>query len=133
MGKPDTVTNKKLQKQSRNQTSSDKKLKTKTRRESEYLQLKGFLSFLILHELKQKRLCGEDLAKKVGARKGVILTPGTIYPALKKLRNKKLVKYKRDGRKKNYFLTEIGEGELEILYELFSDYFYGLKHLIKRN
>jgi len=100
--------------------------------ESEYLELKGFLSFLILHEVGRKRLCGEDLAKKIGGRKGAMLTPGTIYPALKKLRKKKLVKFRRFGRKKVYQLTPEGENELELLYKLFSNYFYGLKHLIKR-
>lgn len=100
--------------------------------ESEYLELKGFLSFLVLHEVGRKRLCGEDLAKKIGRRKGAMLTPGTIYPALKKLRQKKLVKFRRFGRKKVYQLTPDGEKELEWLYKLFSNYFYGLKHIIKR-
>lgn len=100
--------------------------------ESEYLELKGFLSFLILHEVDKKRLCGEDLAKKIGGRKGAMLTPGTIYPALKKLRQKKLVKYRRFGRKKVYQLTPDGEKELKLLYKMFSNYFYGLKHIIKR-
>lgn len=100
--------------------------------ESEYMELKGFLSFLILHEVGQKRLCGEDLAKKIGRRKGAMLTPGTIYPALKKLRKKKLVKYVRFGRKKVYNLTPEGENEMKLLYKMFSNYFYGLKHIIKR-
>ncbi len=102
------------------------------KKESKYLELKGFLSFLILHELDQKSLCGEDLAKKIGRRKGQMLTPGTIYPALKKLRNTKLVKFKRFGRKKMYVLTDIGSEELESLYKLFSNYFYGLKQKISR-
>ncbi|MBC8501001.1 MAG: helix-turn-helix transcriptional regulator [Nanoarchaeota archaeon] len=109
-----------------------KTVTTKQRIESEYLELKGFLSFFILHEVGQKRLCGEDLAKKIGRRKGAMLTPGTIYPALKKLRKKKLVKYRRFGRKKVYQLTPEGEKELMLLYKLFSNYFYGLKHIIKR-
>jgi len=100
--------------------------------ESEYFEMKGFLTFLIMHEISQRSLCGEDLANKIGRRKGTILTPGTIYPALKKLRNKRLVKFKKDGRKKMYFLTDEGKKELKKLYKIFSNYFYGLKHLIKR-
>jgi len=99
---------------------------------SDYFEFKGFLSFLILHEVRIKSMTGEDLAKKIGRRKGKVLTPGTIYPALKKLRLKKLIKYKRFGRKKVYSLTDIGEKELEKLYLLFSTYFYGLKKFIKR-
>ncbi len=107
-------------------------MKKQTKSSSEMLELKGFLSFLILHELKLKSLCGEDLAKKIGKRKGNMLTPGTIYPALKKLRKKKLVTYKRFGRKKIYSLTDLGNKELTKQYKLFSQYFYGLKHIIRR-
>ncbi|MAG38667.1 hypothetical protein CMO90_01120 [Candidatus Woesearchaeota archaeon] len=108
------------------------KTKKSKKKESDYLKLKGFLSFLILHEISLKSLCGDDLAKKIGRRKGSVLTPGTIYPALKKLRNKKFVGYKCFGRKKNYELTSEGRKELKVLYRQFSNYFYGLKHFIKR-
>ena len=104
----------------------------KTEKESEYLELKGFLSFFILHELSLKSLCGDELSKKIGERKKASLTPGTIYPALKRLRKKKLIAYRRKGRKKLYSLTGLGTEELEHLYSLFSTYFYGLKHKIMR-
>ncbi len=100
--------------------------------DSDYLELKGFLSFLILHELSLKNLCGDELSTKIGERKKRPLTPGTIYPALKRLRKKKLIVYRRRGRKKVYFLTELGRKELFNLYALFSNYFYGLKNKISR-
>lgn len=96
------------------------------------LEFKGFLSFLILHELKQKPLCGEDLAIKIGKRRGSQLTPGTIYPTLKVLRKKKLMKFKRFGRKKIYTLTQDGLDELEKQYDLFAKYFWGLKSVISK-
>ncbi len=96
------------------------------------LELKGFLSFLILHEIGRKALCGDDLAKKIGRRKGGKLTPGTIYPALKELRELGLISYEQFGRKKVYTLTPEGRKELKKLYKLFSRYFYGLKSYIKR-
>jgi DNA-binding PadR family transcriptional regulator len=99
---------------------------------AEYLELKGFLSFLILHELSLKNLCGDELSSKIGDRKNRPLTPGTIYPALKRLRRKKLVVYRRRGRKKVYSLTELGKRELRNLYVSFSTYFYGLKNKISR-
>jgi DNA-binding PadR family transcriptional regulator len=99
---------------------------------SQLIEFKGFLSFLILHELQQKPLCGEDLAKKIGRRRGQDLTPGTIYPALHLLRKRKLVTYKRFGRKKVYSLREEGKEELERLYGLFAQYFWGLKGKITR-
>ncbi len=109
-----------------------KKKKVKRKAEPVFLEFRGFLSFLILHEVSIKPLTGEDLAKKIGSRKGVVLTPGTIYPALKKLRAKKLVRYTRFGRKKVYELTGSGKRTLDHQYKLFSKYFFGLKKFIKR-
>lgn len=83
-------------------------------KQPEHLSLRGFLMFQILHELRKKRLCGDELAQIIGKKKGSKLTPGTIYPALKFLRRKKLVSRKKNGRKKNYNLTEKGEKEYEI-------------------
>ena len=100
--------------------------------ENEHLGLKGFLSFLLLHELKLSPLCGDELAKKLGKRKGSQLTPGTIYPALKRLRKAKLIAFKRQGRKKTYALTEAGDAEVDRLYFLFGNYFYGLKSKLPR-
>ena len=99
---------------------------------SSQIEFKGLLTFLILHELSLKELAGEDLAKKIGNRKGSTLTPGTIYPALKKLKAKKLVVFEKQGRRKVYSLTKKGGEELALSYSLFSKYFYGLKNKIKR-
>ncbi len=98
-----------------------------------FIQFKGFLSFLILHELKYKGLAGEDLAKKIGKRKGSELTPGTIYPALKKLRMGGYINYTKHGRRKVYTLTNKGGEELERQYFLFSKYFLGLKKQIRKD
>lgn len=89
------------------------------------------LGFLILHELRTPAT-GTQLAKAIGERKGTaLLTPGTIYPALKELRKKKLVSYAEDGRKKVYSLTKTGEKELKELYKEFSRLFKGLRHKIR--
>ena len=109
-----------------------KKVLRKKSKESSFIEFKGFLSFLILHELSLKELAGEDLAKKIGKRKGSVLTPGTIYPALKKLKNLKLVNFKKHGRRKVYYLTSSGKKELDLSYSLFSRYFFGLKNKIRR-
>jgi len=112
--------------------SKSLKKEKKEQIKSTYFEFKGFLSFLILHEVSIKPLSGDELAEKIGRRKGRILTAGTIYPTLKRLRLKKLIKYKRFGRRKVYSLTDIGRGELDNLYILFSRYFFGLKKFIKR-
>lgn len=92
------------------------------------LELKGFLTFLILHELSKEELCGEDLANKIGARKHQddMLTPGTIYPAIKKLRLNKMLKLRQDGRKKFYKLNKKGKEQYKLLHKDFKRYFKGL-------
>ncbi|MAG47937.1 hypothetical protein CL617_04995 [archaeon] len=79
-----------------------------------YVDLRGLLSFQIMHEIKKKQYCGEDLASIIGERKGNKLTPGTIYPTLKKLRENNLVKFNQNGRKKIYCLTKKGVKEYKI-------------------
>jgi DNA-binding PadR family transcriptional regulator len=97
-----------------------------------HIEFKGLLSFLILHELSRERLFGDRLAERIGSRKGEKLTPGTIYPALKKLRRFKLVKFSRDGRRKVYSLTPEGKMELRKLYGLFGRYFRGLARKVRK-
>jgi DNA-binding PadR family transcriptional regulator len=129
--------NKNLQK---SRKSSAKKGIKKTAKKTEksqklvpkYIELKGFLSFFILHELSRHELSGDELAECVGSRKGAVLTPGTIYPALKRLRKQKLIRYTREGRKKMYILTSLGEKELKAIYDAFGSMFSGLKTRIKR-
>jgi len=96
-----------------------------------FVELKGFLSFFILHELGGTPLAGDELARIIGDRRNGMLTPGTIYPALKRLRRQKLVSYRRIGRKKVYSLTDQGKKELKALYSVFSEFFTGLKSKIK--
>ena len=97
------------------------------------LPFKGFLSFLLLHELKYKEMIGAELARRIGERRGDTLTPGTIYPALKKLHRLGLIRYTKEGRTKIYRLSEKGQEELEKAYVDFSRYFYGLKKQIRRD
>jgi DNA-binding PadR family transcriptional regulator len=106
-------------------------IKTSAKLVPKHVELRGFLSFFILHELNNASLSGDELARMVGERRNTVLTPGTIYPALKRLRRQKLLQYRRKGRKKLYFLTTSGKSELKALYVVFGDLFYGLKKKIK--
>tara|TARA_Y100000310_G_scaffold309910_1_gene354511 strand:+ start:536 stop:826 length:291 start_codon:yes stop_codon:yes gene_type:complete len=78
-----------------------------------HIDLRGLLTYQIMHEMRRKPRFGEELAQTIGSRKGAKLTPGTIYPALKRLREKKLVKSKRVGRKVYYQLTKKGKKEYQ--------------------
>lgn len=73
-------------------------------------EMKGFLSFLILWVLSKENMTGSEIAKELGERKGSKPSPGTIYPALKYLKEKKLIK---DDTGKRYSLTEKGKKELQ--------------------
>jgi len=91
------------------------------------IKIRNLLKFQILYYLGRKKLCGDELADKIGINK---LSPGTIYPALKFLKKNKLVKYKRDGRKKLYYLTKEGKDELKLCKKLVKKIFWD--HIKKR-
>ena len=84
-----------------------------------YINIKGMLSLSILSLLNKKKLCGDELADIIGNKKYGKLTPGTIYPALKYLRENKLIIFKQKGRKKIYSLTKKGIEEYKIIKRIF--------------
>jgi DNA-binding PadR family transcriptional regulator len=88
-----------------------------------YIDIKGLLSFHILSLLNKKQLCGDDLAEVIGKKKYGKLTPGTIYPALKYLRENRLISFKQKGRKKVYTLNKKGLEEYKIIKRIFKRMF----------
>jgi PadR family transcriptional regulator, regulatory protein PadR len=85
--------------------------------------MKGFLSFLILWSLSKEPLTGAALAGEFAKRKGTKPSPGTIYPALKDLKEKGLI---QANETKEYSLTAKGKKELnkslEVFTTMFSDF-----------
>ena len=61
-----------------------------------YCDMRGMLSFLILFLLSKKEMNGQELAEELEKRKGEKPSPGTIYPALKNLREAGLIKENKD-------------------------------------
>ncbi len=92
-------------------------------------QLRAPLSFLVLYELRNPKT-GAQLSKAIGKRRSGELSPGTIYPLLRKLHKKKLIFYRSKGRDKIYSLTPLGEETLNKLKKDFKRLFKGLKHLL---
>lgn len=70
--------------------------------------MRGFLSFQILWLLSKKEMHGEELAEEIERRRGEKPKAGTLYPALKYLSGKGLIKGKKSGKMVVYGLT--GEG-----------------------
>ena len=81
--------------------------------------MRGMLSFLILWLLSKKTIYGQELAKEIGKRRGTKPNPGTIYPALKELRKRGLIKSKKEGKVTNYYVTEKGRKGIQKVWEHF--------------
>ncbi len=76
--------------------------------------MRGMLSFLILWILAQKPVHGQQIAKEIGKRKGAKPTPGTIYPALKELKRRGMIKSEKRGRTVVYSITPKGRRSLNL-------------------
>jgi DNA-binding PadR family transcriptional regulator len=81
--------------------------------------MRGMLSFMILWFLSKKSMYGQELATEIGKRKGSKPNPGTIYPALKELKKRKLIKSNKKGRVTTYQITEDGKKGFQIAYDYF--------------
>ncbi len=74
--------------------------------------MRGMLSFQILFLLSKKPMHGEEIAQEIKRRRGEKPKAGTIYPALKELHLKRLIKGDRKGRLVVYSITADGRKSL---------------------
>ena len=88
--------------------------------QSHHCRMKGFLTFLILWLLSKKTMTGAEITQELERRKGHKPSPGTIYPVLKYLTERELLKV--DNSKK-YSLTKKGKEELELSLDTFFNTF----------
>ncbi len=88
--------------------------------------MKGFLSYLILWNLSKREMNGAELAKDLEKRRGTRPSPGTLYPALRELKEKGLIASDKD---KYYSLTKKGKKELKSAGTLFCNIFYDMKEM----
>lgn len=100
--------------------------------------LKGTTEMILLSLLKGKDMYGYELTELLKQISGdyLHLKEGTLYPALKKLEEKGLVKsYWKDSfegpRRKYYYLTRIGYKELEIFISQWKDFQLIIKNIIE--
>ena len=90
--------------------------------------MKGFLEFQILTMINKKNLSGQQLRVEIGKRKGCIPSPGTVYPVLKGLQIKGLIKeININSKEKKYKITKKGKVETQkdkkMFIELFKELF----------
>ena len=81
--------------------------------------MRGMLSFMILWLLSKKPMYGQELATEIGKRKGSKPNPGTIYPALKELKKRDLIKSTKKGKIITYTITEKGKKGFQVAYTYF--------------
>lgn len=89
--------------------------------------MKGFLSYLILWILSKNKMNGAEISKELEKRRGVKPSPGTLYPALKELKEKGLIE---SDENKFYSLTDKGREELNSACNFFCKAFYDMKEMI---
>jgi len=82
--------------------------------------MKGFLTFLILWLVSKKTMTGAEITQELENRRGHRPSPGTIYPVLKYLTERELLKVDKN---KKYSLTKKGNEELEMSLNTFFDTF----------
>ncbi len=71
--------------------------------------MRGMLGFLILFLLSKQSMHGQELADEISKRKGEKPSPGTIYPALKSLREMGFISEEKEGKTIVYDLTDKGK------------------------
>lgn len=86
--------------------------------------MRGLLSFTILYLLAQREMYGAEVAAELARRRGDRPTPGTLYPALKKLESRGLIVACSGGKTKCYALTPRGRAGLAECIAYF-DHAYG--------
>lgn len=94
----------------------------------ECCNMKGFLSFLVLWIISRESMQGCDVSKELEKRRGSKPSPGTVYPVLKELKEKGLIRSNDD---KVYSITEKGEEELDSALNYFIAIFYDMEEMIK--
>jgi PadR family transcriptional regulator, regulatory protein PadR len=90
--------------------------------------MKGFLSYMVLWIIKKKPMTGAEISKELELRRGTKPSPGTIYPALKELKSKGLIKADKN---KTYSLTADGRKEIKDACNFFCNMFYDMKDMSK--
>jgi len=76
--------------------------------------------------LRETKMNGSEITDEIEKRKGRRFSPGTIYPVLKKLKEKGLI---IDDEDKRYSLTENGKKELATRIDNFFNSFYDLEEM----
>ncbi len=87
--------------------------------------MRGMLGFLILFLLSKKPMHGKEIADEMVKRKGEKPSPGTLYPAIKNLREAGFLDEQKEGKTITYSLTPSGKKALTVAKRKFCKIFLG--------
>jgi len=90
--------------------------------------VKTFLDIIVLSMLKKNSSHGYAIIADIHKQFDVLLSPGTLYPLLYSLEKKAFISIKKEGRRKNYFLTEKGLIQSEKVIQLYRN---NIGHLLR--
>ena len=94
---------------------------------NECCDMRGLLGFLILFLISRKPMHGQEISDEIAKRGGERPSPGTIYPALKNLRESGFISAEeKEGKIIIYALTQRGEDALKIAKRRFARTFLGV-------
>ena len=93
-------------------------------------EMKGLLAFQLLWMISQGSKTGAEITELISQRRGSRPSPGTIYPALKYLKEKKLI---TSDKNKSYSLTEYGDKELRNSLKIFFSTFCDIEKMRKHH
>jgi len=77
--------------------------------------VKDNLEIIILALLQKKPMCGTDIIETIHLEFNILLSPGTIYPLLHTLQERKLIQFERQGKAKTYTTAEDAESQIKKL------------------
>ena len=92
----------------------------------ECCDMRGLLGFLILFLLSKKPMHGQEIASELAKRRGDKPSPGTIYPALRNLKDLGFLSEEKEGKTITYRLSPKGEKAFEIAKNRFTKTFLGI-------
>ena len=69
--------------------------------------MRGLLGFLVLFLVSKKPMHGQGIANELAKRRGEKPSPGTIYPALKGLKDAGFLSEEKEGRQNYHLQTYI--------------------------
>ena len=94
--------------------------------DDECCDMRGMLGFLILFLISKKPMHGKELADEITRRKGEKPSPGTLYPAIKIIREAGFIDEKKEGKTITYTLTPSGKKALTVAKRRFCKIFLGV-------